>query len=563
MAEYLSPGVYVEEYDTSPRAMEGVGTSAAGFVGIAQKGATKGAPVLITGIAEFRRKYGEYLNEFTYGEYRYLAGAVEQFFVNGGTRCYISRVIPEDAKAAEAVFGNLSLTAVNEGCWGNSIEVSVFPSESKKLYLVKDLGDCRYEVKSNVPIEAGSIVKAGEVYNRVEAVYEKEVVFANAFEESFVDDSPVPKNPVFAAEMEIQIRCGAETEIYKELNMNVRSSRYAGNVLTSSELVRVSVGEPADGGLKSPAELLTGQVSGSILLKGGEDGTMKDIPAGVFIGCDAGAGNRTGIQAFLENTEVSILAVPGITDPEVIVSLVSHCENTKSRFAVIDLPKDYTAADQILEYRGLIDSTYAAMYHPWIQVYDRASGKPDYLPPSGAVMGVYARTDNIRGVHKAPANETIACTGLNILFTKGEQDILNPAGVNLIRAIPGQGIRIWGARTAGSDANFKYVNVRRLFIYVEESIKANTSWVVFEPNDSTLWSRVSLSISSFLENMWRSGMLAGDSAADSYFVEIGAATMTQDDLQNGRLVCNIGIAPSRPAEFIIFRVTQHTAGSQG
>ena len=203
------------------------------------------------------------------------------------------------------------------------------------------------------------------------------------------------------------------------------------------------------------------------------------------------------------------------------------------------------------------------MYHPWIQVFDRSSNQPDFVPPSGAVLGVYSRTDLNRGVHKAPANETVFCTGLQVNYTKAEQDILNPAGVNLIRALPGQGIRVWGARTASSNSNFKYVNVRRLFIFVEESIKAATNWVVFEPNDATLWQRVQMTVGSFLDNLWRTGMLAGGSASEAYFVEIGPSTMSRDDIMNGRLVCNIGIAPSRLAEFVVFRVTQHTAEAGG
>ena len=161
------------------------------------------------------------------------------------------------------------------------------------------------------------------------------------------------------------------------------------------------------------------------------------------------------------------MAVPGITMPDVMVSLVAHCENTGSRFAVLDMPQDLSDPKPLLEYRELIDSTYAAMYHPWIQCFDRTTQKAGYFPPSGAVLGVYSRTDIDRGVHKAPANETVSCSGLQIHYTKGEQDILNPEGVNLIRALPGQGIRIWGARTASSNASFRYVNIRRLFIFVE------------------------------------------------------------------------------------------------
>lgn len=161
------------------------------------------------------------------------------------------------------------------------------------------------------------------------------------------------------------------------------------------------------------------------------------------------------------------------------------------------------------------------------------------------------------------ANETIACTGLSVNYTTGEQDILNPAGVNLIRALPGQGIRIWGARTASSNSAFKYVNIRRLFIFVEQSIRMSTNWVVFEPNNSSLWARVQMTVSSFLESMFRAGMLAGDSPSEAFYVNIGTSTMSQDDIMNGRLICEIGIAPSRPAEFVIFRVTQFTAGAAG
>jgi Phage tail sheath protein FI len=181
-----------------------------------------------------------------------------------------------------------------------------------------------------------------------------------------------------------------------------------------------------------------------LTLAGGSDGNIDGVTAGTFIGTDRGPGRRTGIQAFLENDQVNMLCVPGITIPEVIAALVSHCENLGSRFAILDMPKEEAGTKELIEYREMIDSTYGAMYHPWVQIFDRSLQKPEYFPPSGAVMGIYARSDLQRGVHKAPANETVMCTGLNILFSRAEQDILNPAGINLIRRIPGQGIRVWG-----------------------------------------------------------------------------------------------------------------------
>ena len=294
------------------------------------------------------------------------------------------------------------------------------------------------------------------------------------------------------------------------------------------------------------------------------------LPAGYITGTDRVFALRVHGDSMvnigiLDGDQVFVREAHTARNGEVVVALVGHCENTKSRFAVLDMPEDQYKTEDLIRYRSMVDSTYCAMYHPWIQVFDRSANKPGFIPPSGAVMGIYSRTDIARGVHKAPANEVVFCTGLEVNYTKGEQDILNPEGINLIRALPGQGIRVWGARTASSNSAFKYVNVRRLFIFVEESIRANTNWVVFEPNDATLWNRVQLTISSFLNSLWNQGMLAGGSPGEAYFVEISTTTMTQDDIMNGRLICNIGIAPSRPAEFVIFRVTQHTseAGGEG
>lgn len=561
MAEYLSPGVYVEEYDNSPRSIEGVGTSTAGFVGMTVKGAAKGAPSLITNFAEFLREFGGYLSEFTYGEYRYLAGAVEQFFANGGTRCYVARVAAPGASAASANEGILHVSAANEGIWGNRIQLYISSVARKKLQLLEKTGENTYKAKSVDGFMEGDMVVFGDTYNRIESIFDNAVTFAVPFTEEPVDAGLVPKKILYLVETEIQVRYGEETEIYSGLSFNIASPDYIEHRMQKSELVRINV-EPADK-YTDPVEQILGEEkkAGDIVLAGGSDGSISAVTAGTFIGEDNGPGNRSGIQAFIENDQISMIAVPGITLSDVVVSLISHCENLKNRFAVLDMPEEYTKTKELLEYREMIDSTYAAMYHPWIQVFDRSTQKPGYFPPSGAVMGVYARTDVERGVHKAPANETIMCTDLSVNYNKGEQDILNPAGINLIRRLPGQGIRVWGARTASSNSAFKYVNVRRLFIYVEESIKANTNWVVFEPNDMTLWSRVNITISSFLDTLWRSGMLAGASPEESYFVEIGPSTMTQDDIKNGRLICNVGISPSRPAEFVIFRVTQYTAES--
>ncbi len=562
MAQYFSPGVYVEEYDNSPRTIEGAGTSVAGFIGFAEKGPTEGAPTLITSYREFIRIFGKPLSEFEYGEYRYLAPSVEQFFVNGGGTCFVVRTALPDAEKASVTKGVLKLEAANAGKWGNRIQITLTSVNKRKMQLVGKNGDA-YVAKTIEGFREGDLVVCNGEYNRVKSIFDNVITFEEEFENEVVDTALIPKTCVYLVETDISVRYGEEVENYRGISFNTSNPNYIAYRMANSELVKLEVQDEHKIGNPVTAILGEDNESGMFTLEGGRDGSISKVTAGTFIGEDKGPGKRTGLEAFVENQNVSMLIAPGITIPEVVVAMVGQCENLKDRFAILDMPKDFYKVKDLLEYREIIDSTYAAMYHPWIQVFDRASNKPDFVPPSGAVAGVYARTDMTRGVHKAPANEVVFASGLSVNYNKSEQDYLNPAGVNLIRAIPGQGIRIWGARTASSNSNFKYVNVRRLFIFVEQSIKANTNWVVFEPNDVTLWDRVRGTINDFLESLWRSGMLAGVSPAEAYFVEIGPETMSRDDIASGRLICNIGIAPSRPAEFVIFRVTQFTAEAGG
>ena len=561
MAEYLSPGVYVEEYDNSPRSIEGVGTSTAGFIGLAEKGPIEGAPLLVTSLRSFKQQFGGFLSEFGYGEYRFLANSVEQFFDNGGTRCFVMRVAPKDTKTASARKGLITVTATSPGSWGNKIQVIVSTNKKRKLQLIEKTAG-GFLAKSLEGFREGDLVEYEGTYTRIKTIFDREVTFEDDIPDSAVDADIIPKSLLYLVTVDMSVRYGDEVENYSELSVNEKSPRFIESRLSGSDIVKVEV-TPQKTPSNPVADIMGEDVSdGIFFLEGGTDGSVSKIDASTYIGEDNGPGKRTGLQAFVENNIVSMLAIPGITMPEVVVALVAHCENLKSRFAVLDMPKEMYKTADLIGYRQMIDSTYAAFYHPWIQVFDRSSSKSDYIPPSGAVCGVYSRTDIERGVHKAPANEVVFCTGLSVNYTKDEQDILNPEGINLIRFFPGQGIRIWGARTASSNTSFKYVNVRRLFIFVEESIKANTNWVVFEPNDATLCQRVHLTIANFLNTLWRNGMLAGESAAEAFFVDIGPTTMTREDIMNGRLICNIGIAPSRPAEFVIFRVTQHTAEAE-
>lgn len=576
MAEYLSPGVYVEEFDSGSTPMEGVGTSTAGFIGLAEKGRTSGAPVLVTNPSDFNRKYGGYLQENEFGEYRYLAYAVNQFFANGGSRAYIVRVCPSNATIAKSIAadgkkGIIDIRAKNEGAWGNAISLTFSESSKARTQVYEDLGAGSYQVKSSVGFNVGDVVAldgTGSVeYNIVTAVGDNVVTFESPFAADVVDKALLPKVTIKTCEFNVEVKYDTTVENYEFVSLNISDSNFIEKKMAKSELVDVKA--KANTTPASPMDIIreTFGVDKNVVkinLKKGSNGTVGALSDADFIGVDKGPGERTGIQAFLDNSNVSIMAVPGVVSPNVQLSLVAHCENLGSRFAVLDIPKESKTVQDILAHRDIVDSDYCAMYHPWLEVFDPLDKKNTYIPPSGSIMGIYARSDASRGVHKAPANETVAnCTGLYCNYNTGEQDILNPKGVNLIRRFPGAGIRVWGARTASTKPLWKYVNVRRLFIFLEESIKANTNWVVFEPNDQLLWVRVKRTIEVFLEGVWRGGALSGATAQDAFFVDIGPNTMSQDDIDNGRLVCVIGVAPVKPAEFVVFRITQKVGGEAG
>ncbi len=591
MAEYLTPGVYVEEFDSGATPMASVGTSTAGFVGVTEKGPQQGAPVLVTNFAGFKRIFGGYLSENEFGEYRYLAYAVNQFFINGGSRCYIKRVVPSNATYAHNVEDDkaapLVIYAKNPGAWGNKITVSVVPSSKAKsqiLEIIKTSNDKKYRLKNATGFLAGDTVVftdgSTKIYNKIVDVDGDILTFESAFEDSVVDVGLIAKKVISTCEINIEVKSEGIIENYTGCSFNTLSPNFINQKLAKSEIVMVDAKEVAPvkkvteegeettetyGGILSPFKLISGNDEGEFLISlfGGSNGTLEALSSADFIGEDDGPGARTGIQAFIDNNEVSIMAVPGVTDPQVGLTLVAHCERMTNRFAILDIPKDKRTVNDIVDYRNFYDSEYAAMYHPWIKVLDPLTKNTGAIPPSGSVAGIYARTDNTRGVHKAPANEIVsACVGLECNYTSGEQDILNPKGVNLIRSFPGQGIRVWGARTVSSNPLWKYVNVRRLFIFIEESIRASTNWVVFEPNDQLLWLRVRRTIEIFLGDVWRSGALVGSTEDEAFFVEIGPSTMTQGDIDAGRLICVIGVAPVKPAEFVIFRITQKTGGAE-
>ena len=580
MAEYLSPGVYVEEYDSGAVPMQGVSTSTAGFIGLAQRGPVVGKPQLVTSFADYKRAFGGYLSEAKFGEARFLPYAVEQFFINGGSRAYIMRVAAEGAAAAKATAGVLQIEAANPGEWGNKIRVTVEASSKAKTQVIAVNG-ADLKLKNADGFNQGDVVELfdgkAKAYATIVSSLDNIVTLDAPCTLNVADEKIGTPKYIKTCELTLTVKLDDVVETYANVSLCPEAGNFVSARTRKSDLVTVAVTEakapaaPKEGkDEKAPAPAKAGatpiELAGGaavIALAGGSDGKVANVSPNVYMGEDNGPGKRSGLAAFLENVDVSIMAIPGVTAPEVQAALIAHCENCKSCFAILDVPIDRKKTNDVVEFRDMYDTTYAAMYHPWLEMFDPLAKRSAYFPPSGAMAGIYARTDNERGVHKAPANEIVrGCTGLSCNYNEGEQDILNPKGVNLVRAFTGRGIRVWGARTMSSNGLWKYVNVRRLYIYIEESIKANTNWVVFEPNSEVLWGRVTRTIEMFLATCWRSGALAGSTPSEAYFVECGPTTMTQDDIDNGRLICNIGIAAVKPAEFVIFRITQHTASSE-
>ncbi len=378
------------------------------------------------------------------------------------------------------------------------------------------------------------------------------------------------------------------SELFRHLSMDSRHSRYFERVIGAvngtlrledgrpegeSGYVRVADLAPDVATLESirpgPEALVDALPGGGTqparhALGGGDDAlsTMADT---VYLGADAAEPRlRTGLASLRNVPEISIVAVPGQTGANLQSQLIAHCETMRYRFAVLDSTNGQASLADVQAQRQLFDSKYAAIYYPWLTVPDPmpdtlALVRDFALPPSGHVIGIYARTDEERGVHKAPANEVVrGVTGLTRSLQKGEQDILNPSPVNInvIRDFrpDGRSIRVWGARCITSDQQHKYVPVRRLLIFLEQSIERGLQWVVFEPNGPELWARVTQTVEAFLTDVWRAGALEGREPAQGFFVRCDETTMTASDRTNGRLIIVAGVAPVMPAEFVIFRI---------
>ena len=618
MPEYLSPGVYIEETSFRAKSIQGVATSTAGFVGVCRSGPVQGPPPLVTSFEEFRRMFGGIEDLVLSGSptTNYLAFAVKSFFDNGGKRLYIARIHNGAQAASSAVLLRSGATLTRPLAPAPIPPFTVDFASGTTLLNPRFAARSR-GVEGNVPVQITGLrgsnalrgsggtaklvgLKPGDVVEvtPAPATQEKSRRVAldatdpqvhplttaqlrwvrvddtgRAFlcsDAAGTEDAAALTGAAFVQRVTLTVEVGVRgdrVEVYGGLSTHPSSPSYIATVLRdvapADGTARVYFALDADLNAADFGTLLARLVLlQSITLAGGTDGAAPTLANYTGAGTDETA---TGLVALGEIEDIAIVAAPGSSTlsiaQDVRNQLITHCENLKFRFAILSAPDGLDEAG-IRSARSQHDTTYAALYYPWITIRDpfSQSGEMLSLPPEGSVAGVYARTDIERGVHKAPANEIVRdALRFSRRVTTGSQDTLNPEGINCLRSFEGRGNRIWGARTMSSDTEWTYVNVRRLFIYLEHSIEKNTKWVVFEPNNETLWLKVRLTIESFLLEVWRTGALMGLKPQEAFFVRCDRSTMTQSDLDNGRLIVLIGVAPTKPAEFVIFRIGQWTA----
>jgi phage tail sheath protein FI len=506
MPNYLSPGVYIQEVEPSVRSIEGVGTAIAAFVGLAAAGPFH-APTLVTNWTQFVNAFGEPF------EGSYLAHAVYGYFLNGGGRAYIIRVGADTAEGQ--------------------------PAASADLPAAADAAAVAYRATALQQGEAGQ----GSPEITVEVTDPPE----GSPEETF----------------RVVIRGAGREEVFEPVTTRRGRHNVISQVNATSTLIRLA---------ETAAPLADRRPANTRLTLAAPPSAEVALRPGDYIGDPT---DRTGVGGLAAVSDVTMICVPDLMAAyqagnisregvkAVQAGLIAHCELMGDRVAILD-PLPGLSPQQARDWRvdeTAYDSRFAALYWPWVKVFDPVSGSPMLLPPSGHVAGVWARNDATRGVHKAPANEVIRGTiGVGTVITMGENDMLNPVGVNCIRSFPGRGIRIWGARTLCSDPAWRYINVRRLYNYVESSLMIGTQWVIFEPNDRGLWERLVRTIRAFLFRVWQDGALFGDTPDQAFYVKCDDETNPSEVIEAGQLVCEIGMAVVKPAEFVVFRLAQLPTG---
>jgi phage tail sheath protein FI len=588
MPQYLAPGVYVEEVSFSAPTIEGVGTTTTGFAGPTVTGpiagsafggltaagsATAGNPQLLTSFGDFQNIYGGYANLSFSGvsTINYMAMAVKAFFDNGGSMLYVSRVFSPasgtDSGYATVTSGSVTVAARFPGAMLNGQQVTVTLVAQKTQNV------------ANLPL--GSLLAEPGA---------TPVFYTNGSSGTFMSNatpsaalpSTLPANLyVFTLQVSAPGASGQQ-QLYTNLGFDPAGSNFIGAMLgvnppraidqlqnqiwfnfgTGTITPTALYGDLFTGGFPDPTIPTNVTPSVTYALNNGDDGAQP--------------GNQqytTALSYFTALEDIAIVATPGVgayTDQSIQpVALITHVSQQRAyRVAILETPPALLAAG-FETVRAQMDSSYAALYVPWVITPNPLAAAGTSIPaqvavpPTGFMAGIYARNDELRTVAKAPANEVVlGAVEFERHIGFAEQATLNPLGINCLRFFPDRGYRVWGARTVSSDTSLMYVNVRRYLVYLEHSIDNGTQWAVFENNGPSLWARVTDAIESFLTNEFAEGNLLGTSPGNAFFVRCDRTTMTQNDLDNGRLICIIGVALLKPAEFVIFRIGQMTASAQ-
>ncbi|GEC04413.1 hypothetical protein SSP24_20680 [Streptomyces spinoverrucosus] len=604
------PGVYVEELPSSSRTISAVTTSVTAFVGHTRRGPLN-EPVRVTGFAEFERRFGGL------GSQSAVAYAVHQFFAGGGSAAVIVRVAKAGSgKAACVVLEStegrsenrvLDVHAKEPGVWGNGLRVAVdydtpHPDETFNLRVYDAKGDAR-ESFTGLSMDSGhgryapTVINAGSRLIRVEAVGEGRPDPSGTVSKPFGDELPnlevdltvkigdVEREfRLYDPDYDGEVPCSvAELALLLERKLRALPDAPGKHAFAGAEVTPFGRRIQVVAGSTDPEDVvrflgecandlgLEASVNPPVFpLEGGEDGAApgpRDL-----IGSEA---DKTGIQALRGVADVNLLSLPELASYEktedmlTVVSAAQRLCEERRIFLLVDAPSTWVSVDTARAGVAAFDAVrgnHAALYFPHIQLTDPLTGRLRAFPPSGAIAGVIARTDSERGVWKAPAGTEARLVGVHSLtvdLTDRESGLLNPLGVNCLRTFPLTGPLVWGARTLqGSDAldsEWKYVPVRRLALHVEESLQRGLQWVVFEPNDESLWQQIRLSASSYLHTLFRQGAFKGSTPREAYFVKCDHETTTAEDIAGGVVNVLVGIAPVRPAEFVIVRI-QQTSG---
>ena len=578
MAQLRPPGVYAAPSDRRYTPVTLVKSGIVGFVGLTQKGPTN-EPVRLTAADQFREVFGRLPFE------THLETSVKGFFDNGGDECYVLRVCHlnekgrgEIAKPAQLRLrdANKKLTivvdALNEGMWGNEIQVRVTRPEPRvQTFLTLDMheGDLSATIRSTHGFRRGTVVKVFDddnaVYRTITELDGKTIHWRidDPVQQNFKSGAPTYIEPL---EFEMEVATLERREHFKELSLAPNSDNYFVRVINGgSQLVRVM-----DMRNESEIQDRYPTATETQALSGGTDGIFNITPDD-FIGMNVGPTERYGLAAYEAVEAIDLIAVPDLfwcvdhssgfrtmKDVEVVQqAMVSQAERMRDRFAILDFP-DHKSFVHALQWRLLFDTAYAAFYYPWIVV--DVGGVIKAVPPSGHVAGIFARCDRMMGVHRAPANEELSgVLDLSVLLQDNDIGYLNSQGINCIKSFNKRGMRVWGARTASSDPISRYINVRRTISAIIRSMVQNLQWVVFEPNDPRLWKSITHSVSFFLMGLWKQGYFKGNSPEEAFYVKCDQETNPQESRDAGQVVVEVGVAPVRPAEFIVFRVAEESA----